>query len=399
MTEPLRQGRRVVRIVGDGLSLDDAQSAILALGAASGFDVEALRKATVRSGGEPPDPRFPALVTLVNAAKRNWAVWGNDLVKEIERLAAQGKLFPMTPSIEALLGELLRDHAVRFMTEFAGRDALHMASGPLPGVVTAPTVPAADASSTAIVSPTSSPQDVRRSLLGLAWQHGRKLDMMDPLVKAPELHTVAEVADHVLRPRLTEQDRASIDAAARRAAVYMRRPVDQALGEVSRVLVDHEVGIVRETVSRGMANQWGHREIARELRAAVAGNPTLTNNMDRVARTEIHHAHAQGALEALEAQTEQQGIDDPLVYKLVSDQACAQCRRIWGPMSAPNTYRLSYIKEREANGGNFRLPQSQWGPVVGPVHPNCTEGPLQYYDPSIHSAVMASVERLKKWRR
>jgi hypothetical protein len=69
-------------------------------------------------------------------------------------------------------------------------------------------------------------------------------------------------------------------------------------------------------------------------------------------------------------------------------------------MAKPHVYKLSFVEGRTAAGGNFRLPRKEWGPVVGPIHPNCTEGPLQWFQPELVDAINDAGARLAKlWDR
>ena len=165
--------------------------------------------------------------------------------------------------------------------------------------------------------------------------------------------------------------------------------MDRQLSEAERWAVGTAVA---EAIRTGQTQQ----RLARELRDVTRGT-VLVNDMDRVARTELHFAHAHGAYVGLKEQARLVGDEDPLVYKLVGGDACEHCRRIWGPSGSPHTYRLSYIEQREASGGNFRLPSSEWGPVIGPVHPNCREAALLYFHPDIHDAIQEAAAELAEW--
>ncbi len=124
---------------------------------------------------------------------------------------------------------------------------------------------------------------------------------------------------------------------------------------------------------------------------------TLTNEIDRIVRTELAFSHSWGAYRALKSQAaENLGQGDPYVYKFASPHACDECRRIWGEPHDPIRYRLSTIEAREAAGANFRLPRAQWGPVIGPVHPHCTEGPLQLWNEVLVSAINDAADEILK---
>jgi hypothetical protein len=153
--------------------------------------------------------------------------------------------------------------------------------------------------------------------------------------------------------------------------------------------------VIRSAVQRSIEGK-GSGSLERDLRAAVQGHPTLVNDMRRVARTELNNAQSHGAYVGLKDALAKQGEKDPDVFKFVSVHSCIDCRRIWGEPTQPRHYKLSHIEAREAAGGNFGLPRSEWGPCIGGIHPNCTEGPLMYYAPALTDAINRSAERFMK---
>jgi hypothetical protein len=341
-----------------------------------GYEVRPLRKAV-----EDPadvDPRYPWLRTLIRRARDLWSKWGDLLVEEIRKLLRRGDLVPMTRKNEAIINELLREHEVGFLIEFSGyaapQDQTHVDSLVGKGLVSE------DYAETALVP--------------ISYRKGRGLEALAahevPDDQSPPLEEVVREALEVL---VTPKDEAAIAYARRRAATYMRRPVVGRTTEAERILTEAERWAIAETVARAVERRTSADKLAQELRAAVQYT-SLTNDMDRVARTELHAAHAHGAYETLKTMAKNTGEDDPYVYKLVRPGACVECRRIWGPPEQPIVYRLSYIEQREAAGGNFRLPAKSWGPVVGPVHPNCTEGALLLYREEIFDAQRAALADL-----
>lgn len=390
----------------------DLPAVFSALAAHLGLDPEIMHKAVTPTGGEGPDPRYPALQVLIRKARRDWDGAGQKLVAAVRELLDAGKLLPLTAENEAALLELFRDHRVTITARFAG----HVDDLPrLRELVRAGLV----------ADPVKSP-----SVIDLAYRLGRGLRMLEthriPTGDPPSLE---EIIRQALAVELTPRDRVAMAYAQRRAAVFMRRPADQATNGVHRALTLAELGAFRRATSAAIERAEGSRQLARALRDAaseVAGHPTadreavrrdgaravsvevqeamaertLQNDMDRVARTELHFAHAHGAYEALRDQCAEAGIKSPEVYKLAAPGACADCRRIWGPIEAPRHYALSYIEEREAAGGNFGLSRSEWGPVIGPVHPNCTEAALQLWDQALVSSIHdAAREILATYRR
>lgn len=359
----------------------DLPAVFAALGADLGLDAEPLRKAVSERGGEGPDPRYPELITLVRAARRDWEGFGAQLVERVQALLRAGKLLPMTAESEAALLELFRDHEVRVLARFAG----------YPG----PDLPRYRR----LLAAGLVDHTVDASLIDVAFRLGRGLNALEHhRVKPAEAPPLADVLRAALAVPLTERDRAALEYTRRHGAIYMRRPIDQCTNAVHRALTDAELGAFRAATSEAIrtggtgyqlqqalreaaGDAAGHPAVARaraqameklepELQEAMAAR-TLQNDMERVQRTELALAFSTGAYEALRQQTAAAGIADPEVYKFVSPRACSDCRRIWGPPRNPHRYRLSYVEAREAAGGNYGKPRQEWGPTVGPVHPNC----------------------------
>lgn len=345
-----------------------------ALAAHLGFHMEPLTKASFE---DQLDPRYPALTVLVRAARRDWVSHGEALVETISRLLREGRLLPMTASSEALLQELFRDHHVRIQVNFGGHttDKKRLDRMVQRGLI--------------------DPDHAEKAHIPVSYRLGRGLEMLNvhrvkPTKAAPSIATVVRRA---LDVELTPQDQDSMLYAQRRAALYMRRPAQSHTDAIERQLTEAEVSTIRTATATAVDKRHSAKQLERELRATLKG-PALQNDFERVAVTEMAFAHSYGAYEALKQQSAAAGHKDPLVYKFVSPGACGDCKRIWGPMGNPNKYRLSVVEAREAAGGNFKKHRRDWGPVIGPVHPRCTEGPLQFYDASMIDDINATADEL-----
>tara|TARA_R110000824_G_scaffold54028_3_gene149081 strand:- start:947 stop:2110 length:1164 start_codon:yes stop_codon:yes gene_type:complete len=343
-----------------------------------GFESAPLLKAIRRKPAQ-VDPRYPALRTLIKQAHINWHKYGDTLVAEVRKLLDEGKLLPLSVETEEILRRLFAEHEVAVVLSFGGKSRQEAT---VKRMVDEGTI-AEDYEETALVT--------------LGYKLGRGLDALaihhiQP-DQEPSLETVIRQAGQT---RLNKQDRHALDYARRRAAVYMRRPAQLPHYAIERQLTEAERWAVSREVEKAVEGRKGQAELARELEAATK-DTTLINDMDRVARTELHFAHSHGAYIGLKEQAAGAGDDDPLVYKLVRPQACTHCRRIWGPNADPIRYRLSFIEAREAQGANFHKPASTWGPTIGPVHPNCTEGALLYWHPDIHDAIQEAAAEMAEW--
>lgn len=359
-------------------------TAFAALAAHLGYDPEPMAMAVRGKNAEPPDPRYPALTSLIAKARRDWARWGTQLVERVSELLKNGDLMPMSQKSEQALIELFRDHEVQIVARFAG---YHPDHARLKSLI-----------KRGLVSPTV----VNASYVDVSYRLARGLEALQPhMVPDSSPAALEETIREAMRYKLTPRDRKALHYAKKEAAVMMRRPASVLIGEVERVvhyteeqrvLTPEELGVIRGAVTKTVRHE-GSGNLVKDLHRAVEGHPTLVNDMQRVARTELVNVHGYGGYIALKEAAAARGEDDPEVYKFVSPYACADCRRIWGDPGNPRRYRLSYIEEREASGGNFRMsPRSAWGPVRGAVHPNCTEGPLQYWNQALVESINRAAE-------
>jgi hypothetical protein len=353
-----------------------------------GYDGQVMELAV--QGGpdhEPPDPRYPWLQALIARARRDWVLWGERLTEAVSRMLKAGKLLPMTAKSEQALLDLFRDHQVEIVVKFAGStpDRTRLMDLVKRGLV--------------------SPGVENESYIDAAYKIGRGLEALEPHVvpDGPPDEVLKEKLKEALRYKLTPRDEKAIEFMKRQGALLMRRPAETYSAELERVVQHHgearlltegELGAIRSTVSAAIRRE-GSGDLARDLRDAVKGT-NLQNDMDRVARTELANAHCFGGYVTLKEKLAAQGINDPEVYKFVSPYACKDCRRIWGDPANPIRYRLSFIEAREARGGNFGLPHAEWGPVIGTVHPNCTEGPLQYWQQALVESINRAADRFLK---
>lgn len=338
-----------------------------------GLSPEAMHKAADDDGHaehEEPDPRYPEVQKLIEAARKDWQTWGDQLVAAVTKLLNAGKLLPLTKQNERTLSDLFRDHAMKLVLRFAGHH---------------PDDPATAKSG---------------SYIDTAWRLGRGLKMLEAhqvnRAGSPSLESIVRTA---LKPALTAQDEEALRYVKRRGAIFMRRPADQATSEIARELNEEEFRAIRGAIAHGIEEKYDNKRIAREINEALKGNASLQNNMESVVRQELAFAHSHGAYVALKTQAAGAGHDDPEVYKFVSPGACRDCKRIWGLPSNPKRYRLSVIEAREAAGGNFKKPRREWGPVIGPVHVNCTEGPLQLYTKELVDAINDVAKDYDDWFR
>lgn len=347
------------------------------------------------------DARYPVLETLIQRARRDWASFGEQLIeKVVETLRGHSEL---TAELRAELQELFRAHEAAVLMRFAG-------------------VGDKAARQRAVDAGFINPGATVWSNVDVAYRAGVGMPLLMQAVQDadPEVARaqVADVVEAFSRQPMTATETVALDFARKRAARLMRRPIqdihdaflgilepigapvahdgtggeakprppgeggaEPSAGErggavasdsgrpASRELTADEYAKIRPVIERAILERRSAAQLARDLREAAAGTQ-LTNDMERVARTELRAAHAEGSYQKLKTQTEAVGIADPLVYKMTSPTGCKQCIRIWG-RGGSTRYRLSQVEAWEEQGGNYGRPAASWGPTIGPVHPNC----------------------------
>ncbi len=353
------------------------------------------------------DGRYRVLESLIARAKRDWHSAGARLVEQVQALLSKG---PVEEDGWRALERIFEAHAAAVQLRFSGLgDRIARARAIDGGYV--------------------DPKETVWSVIDVGYRAGRGLDALG--AASADASTVEATIRAAMNQPLTRSDEAALDFVRRNAALKMRRPLGamhDAMREVAirqtaprvsegpdsatprppgepgggatspdeprggRTLSAEESRIVRATVARAVTERRTPAQLQSDLRDAVA-NTTLTNDMERVARTELRDAHAEGGYQALKQQAAAAGIDDPEVYKITSPTACAECVRIWG-RGGSKRYRLSQVEAWEARGGNYGLPKQQWGPTIGTVHPNCACGPLLFFSPRTHRAAMTAADEI-----
>lgn len=332
------------------------------------------------------DWKYPALDILIQKARRDMLRWGPDLLRELLRLYDDGKLYPLTPDREAMLRSLFRDRE---------NDLVVRVTGMLDGRPVPPS--------------TKGYQEP--SHLEASFRLGRGLDLRTPgrhYKPAPEGTPAAafeQVLEMALKVPLDERDVRALQYVQRKTGEYVRKPlesmrvdVDAVLLDTERKLTDAETDWLKSNVTEAIAERLTAKQLEQQLRRTLEGN--LSNDLERIALTELRSAHAYGSYRTLKENAAEAGVDDPYVYKMTSPTACVQCVRIWGRRGS-HRYLLSEVEAWEAAGGNFKKPAADWGPTIGPVHPRCMCGPLLMFtsEREHREMVEANDEMLADWRR
>lgn len=314
--------------------------------------------------GEGEDPRLEALWRLIQAARREWRAWSSELFAALEGLLRGGE--GLTDEVVAQVTPLLDEHGATFVWRMTGTGE--------------PPAGAGD----------------RLSWLESTYRVGIAHAREQGLAAAPPARIVAVARD----VQLTAQQREGLEYVRARGAVFMRRPVERLVAETGeavrqarRQLSEQERRLVRRETAAAVVRRDTAEALAVRLRDTVQGT-AITNNLDRVARTELMFAHNEGAKAELKARAEASGEPDPRVFKQISPHACVHCRRIWGAAGKPTIYRLSEIEANDAEGGNMGRKAPDWRATTGPIHPNCTCGHLLRYTPGIDEAINAAAKAI-----
>lgn len=325
---------------------------------------------------EQPDPTTPYLNVLIEAARQDWRAWGDRLVREVESFL-KGKR-SLSATERASLRWLFRRHQVELTIRFAGRSADDEGLARL--LHERPDLRAHVEGGRNFVE--------LSHRLGRSWMEGEGQKASPPVLHTPP--TLRETLRRAAATPRTARDEGELAYVQTRGEIYMRRPAVLATSEAERVLNDLEYRAVRGATDEMLRWKMGAKAGGRVLRESVVGLPTLINDMDRVARTELAFANHGGALVDLEERAEEIGEPDPQVFKIVSPGACRDCLRIWGEPGDPIIYQLSDIK----NNSNFRKPRAEWVATIGPTHPHCTCPPVSRYDAIVMAAVRDAHRRL-----
>ena len=190
--------------------------------------------------------------------------------------------------------------------------------------------------------------------------------------KFPTLKTLIERA---IKDPLSPPEKKAVLFAQHQAAEKLR-PIVNTLGSaITQDLLEREKSIVRREIVTGIRERRPILKLASMLRekTLAQGNPT-NRDYERVARTEMVRAYCEGAVVQIKKDLPPK--KDPTVFKQVASTACVHCRRIWG--EAPN-FRYYKLSEVEKMPSNVDKKAKDWKAQIGPIHPNCTDGPLQVY--------------------
>lgn len=359
-----------------------AFAALLDVSAEDLHDHDPMEKA-VRPMGEQPDPRYGELLSLIEAARKDWDTWGTKLTRRVIKLLDQGHLLPLSADTQAVLRALFDDHRMAVAVTFLGPGAAGVPAAKLEQLIRSGLVDRSVAE--------------RGGYVELAYRLGRGLNTLrqhDRPARDREV-SLGAALEEALKTKIDARDRKAVDYARKRVGELIRIPLARPAVQLDRVLTDEEAGSLRAAVAEHV-EEGGTERLKRDIQEAIKGT-RITNDLDRIIRTELQFAHSYGAYKTLKEQAKTElGEDDPLVYRVASIGACTHCLRLWGQPTSPRRYRLSELEKWEAQGGNFGLPAAEWGPTIGPVHPQCCCSPVAYFNEEAEDAIAKAVENIMR---
>ncbi len=257
-------------------------------------------------------------------------------------------------------------------------------------------------------------------LIGAGYRLGLVHQAVKPEVEWDRAWSVAQ------RAPLTDVDRFMLAHVKARGGAYLRKVAYTASEAGNLALLERDVKITRDQMLRGieerihphrlagfMADLTG-RKVDRGDGVMIWSGGDWSRDWRRVARTELAFAHNHGALSAM-LQRHPENADrkdgDPLrVPRVLVFKQPQRVRRREGKLWAPCThcYRIWYADDTTpqlyplddviAAGENVGKKAAEWGPTVGPTHPNDLCGPLREFIPETLNLYPGMRKQLDRFR-
>ena len=338
---------------------------------------------------EPPSPYTPLLNALIELASLEFVQWRKRLLNDvIEIVGKSGEHMPISREDMNKVRRVFREYEERLRLRMTGTSGL-------PGDVLA---------SLGVKESEGRENLVEAAYrLGTTWKHDR---VVKPVPHDSKPSVVRKRAQEALRVAfsvdMSDHQREMARRAQEKAGALITRPANAAarilgvtIQEESMKWSDAQLAPVRKAVKYALENRWGHGKLKDLLWNAISdsdapGVKTMTNDLERIAKTELQFAYARGAVDVLMEKAKGKNLK---VFTFAHPDACEQCKRIWGTMPKPNIYWLADVV---ANGTNKGLKPKQWRAIVGPIHPNCFCPPLKEYKEHVFSAVKKADEIFMK---
>jgi hypothetical protein len=329
-------------------SFSQAQT-LTALTKAMGFIPQPLTKAELNP--EHFSEELRPVIKLIELARKDFALFGKQMIAEVQKMIDGDRLFPLTDEKVKVLREIFEDYQLKVSIRLTGlpEQAKYLKELRRAGLIE---------------------PDV--SLLDLSFKvgkviHNLRLQGTEP-GKYPSFETMIERAKVI---PITDVEKRAVKFIKQSAAERVRPIAGALTGRINGHILNQEKVIIRKEILTGVKERIHPFDLARQLRETALGeNIASSRDYERVARTELNDAYAQGVFSGLASHYRGQ---DPLVYKIVAKTACKHCKRIWGKSDSPRYYRMSEVA---ANPSNEGIKAANWQAQVGTIHPNCTEAGL-----------------------
>jgi len=168
---------------------------------------------------------------------------------------------------------------------------------------------------------------------------------------------------------LSDYEREGQRWATEKAAQWIVGLGNRVANDVSQTLIDADDALRRRTedmVRDKTAQNIARRESVQQLRSDLGwATKDWTRDWDRIAATEKTNSLLHG--QAGHYRKRFKGVE---VFRRPLPGACKWCIKLHiGPDGHPRIFKL---EDLEANGSNFGKKASEWLPVVGAIHPNCS---------------------------
>lgn len=165
-------------------------------------------------------------------------------------------------------------------------------------------------------------------------------------------------------PQFSKVDLEAIEATKRRFVALISKLGRDVTDDIESA-THAEEAVVRLSVlhheqAAGIARNLSKDQIARRVRNKL---DDTQQRWSLTVATELHDAQEHSSAISIASAHK-----DALVYKVVQDNACAYCRKLYVVGQRPRLFRLSDLSK---NGSNFGRASRQWRPVIGVVHPGC----------------------------
>lgn len=315
---------------------------------------------SVWDGNDVGDFVLKPLLELVELARNDFQRYGERLIKALQELFDQGKMFPMDAKKIKGLNEVFDAHRDAFLIRFAGprRDETRLNQLKVLGLISKEHI----------------------DYIGIAFRVGLTAPILRVIADQrghEKVPTLKEMVKHATDLPLTPMEERALHYVQMRGAEYLRPILDGFSGAIRQDILEWERRMVREETTRGIKERLPIFQVGREMRkrSMAEANPS-GRDFERVARTEVINAYSHGTFEEIKSKYQDVPLKEIFVFKHIARSACKHCQRIWGNPPKYNYYRLSTV---EANESNYGKNPEDWIAQVGTIHPNCTEGGLQVW--------------------